>query len=150
MKPYRIVIMGHRNFSEHQEIEKKLCSIMEKEIEEKDYLEIYIGRNGEFDVFAASVIKYIQRKKGKERIEISLILPYEEKNMIYYEDYYDSVCIPESVMQLHPKGAIRKRNEWMIAHADCLLCYVKENYGGAYQAMKYAQKINKEIINLAK
>ena len=37
----------------------------------------------------------------------------------------------------------------MIDRSEIIICYVLEKKGGAYNAMKYAKKKNKVIINLA-
>lgn len=37
----------------------------------------------------------------------------------------------------------------MVDRADLIICYVKENEGGAYSTIKYAKKQRKIIINLA-
>ena len=63
-----------------------------------------------------------------------------------FEKYYDRVDIPISA---HPKLAITKRNEWMAEQADLVLCYIERENGGAYKAVKFAEKLGKEIINLA-
>ena len=57
--------------------------------------------------------------------------------------------IPECVEKVHRKGAITKRNRWMVEQADIFICYVEKEEGGAYAALEYAQKLNKQIINLA-
>ena len=57
MNIYRVALFGHRDFCPTKETEEKLHSILLNLIQTKSYLEIYIGRNGEFDVFAASVVK---------------------------------------------------------------------------------------------
>ena len=69
--------------------------------------------------------------------------------MEHYEKYYDSVIIPECIAKTHPKGAITKRNRWMIEQADLFICFVEHEEGGAYTALKYAKKLGKKIINLA-
>ena len=71
------------------------------------------------------------------------------KDIEYYEGYFDRVIIPECVGRTHPKGAITKRNKWMVEQADLLICYVERENGGAYAALKYAKALQKEIINLA-
>ena len=110
---------------------------------------MYIGRNGEFDVYAASLIKRVQNELGKADNEFICVLPYVGKDIQYYENYYDSVIIPECLAGAYPKSAITKRNRWMIERADLLVCYVKRATGGAYNSLKYAKRINKKIINLA-
>lgn len=65
------------------------------------------------------------------------------------EKQFDSVIIPPTLHHVHPKAAIKKRNEWMVEQAQLLLCCVEKQSGGAYTAMKYAERLGKEIINLA-
>lgn len=110
----------------------------------------YIGRNGEFDIYAATVVKSVQNTMGKVNNALICALPYPEKDMEYYEKYYDNVMIPECIEPSHPKGAILKRNRWMVEQADLMVCYVERVQGGAYTALKYAKKLEKQIINLAK
>ena len=37
----------------------------------------------------------------------------------------------------------------MILNAEFLICYVKQNFGGAYQAMQIAKKNDKTVFNIA-
>ena len=37
----------------------------------------------------------------------------------------------------------------MIENSDLVLVYVINSHGGAFEAMRYAEKLNKKIINLA-
>ena len=36
----------------------------------------------------------------------------------------------------------------MIEHSNLVIVYLERNKGGAYTAMKYAEKLNKKVINL--
>ena len=146
---YRVVLFGHRDFNEYRILDKYLGPILKELLRTKPYVEIYIGRNGEVDIYAATVVKSIQNAIGKANSELICVLPYPEKDMEYYESYYDSVIIPECVEETHPKGAITKRNRWMVEQADLFICYVEHERGGAYTALKYAKTLEKEIINLA-
>jgi len=149
MEIYRVALFGHRDFYEHRKVERVLNFILEKLVYKKTFLEIYIGRNGEFDIFATSVLKGMQRQFGKELLEITLVLPYVLKDIEYYKKYYDEIIIPPPVEKSHPKAAITKRNRWMIENSDLILFYVERQEGGGYEALKYAKKLGKKIINLA-
>ena len=76
------------------------------------------------------------------------MLPYAVTALEFYEKYYDSIIIPETVYGAHPKAAITLKNRWMIEQSDLVIVYVERNSGGAYKAMKYAEKLNKKLINL--
>jgi len=146
---YRIVLFGHRDFSAHRELEVRLYHLLKEQIREKEFVEIYIGRNGEFDIYAASVVKRVKMAMGQENSCLICVLPYPEKNMEYYEKYYDSVIIPECIEKSYPKSAITKRNRWMTEQADLFICFVDHESGGAFDALRYAKKLGKEIVNLA-
>ena len=146
---YRVAFFGHRRIDRLGEIEERLVPILKELVLTKEYVEFYIGRNGEFDEFVASIIKRVQKQLDRGNSALILTLPYTVKDIEYYEQYYDSVIIPECIENTHPKQAILKRNEWMTNACELVICYVEKKYGGAYCAMKYAQKLNKEIINLA-
>ena len=67
----------------------------------------------------------------------------------YFEEYYNDVRISFSAELAHPKSAIEKRNFEMIDMSDLIIFYVTNTQGGAYKALKYAEKSGKKIINLA-
>jgi len=143
---YRVALFGHRDFCQHKRLDYTLYPLIKEVLRTKAFVEIYIGRDGEFDIYAASVIKRVQMAMGSENSELNLVLPYVRKDIEYYEKYYDRVSIPISA---HPKIAITKRNEWVVEQADLVVCYVERKKGGAYAAMRYAENLGKAVLNLA-
>ena len=65
-----------------------------------------------------------------------------------FESYYDSIEICEASSDCNFKYAIVARNRDMIDRSDMVVVYVKNESGGAYQTLKYAEKNQKRIINL--
>ncbi len=147
---YRVAFIGHRYmenflFETEERMKKILCDLLDK----KEFVEFYIGRNGDFDVYAASVIKRVQRDYSPWRSALILVCPYDMKDMEYYEKYYDEVFCPVE-RGVHYKGAIGVRNRWLAENCDLLLAYVeKHRKGGAYKTLRQAQRAGKTIINLA-
>ena len=148
MQNCKISLFGHRDFEYHNTFEPTLIKLLGDMLEENENLEIYIGRNGEFDVFAASVLRRVKRKSG-DRVFINLVIPYTVKDLEYFETYYDDVILPYGAESVYPKAAIAKRNLWMVDKSDLVICYVKRHSGGAYKAVKYALRKNKRVLNLA-
>ena len=146
---FRIALFGHRDFGSHNDLEKKLFPLLREITSSQGYVEIYIGRNGEFDVFTATIIRRLKREPGEHNIDMTCILPYTVKDIEHYAKYYDDIIIPDTSIKTPLKYSIIKRNKWMVEHADLVICYVERSQGGAYEAMKYANKINKRVINLA-
>lgn len=143
----RISLFGHRNLEEYNAVEKGINAVLSELLYTEQCVEIYIGRNGEFDIFAASVIKRFQKMTDDKKCEMTLVLPYSVKDIEDFQRYYDNVTIP---VKAHPKAAITSRNRWMVENSDLVLVYVTKFCGGAYEAMRYAEKLKKRIINLAR
>ena len=148
MKIFIVSLFGHREIDDLFKLEKLLFPVIKGLIQTKTYVSFFVGRNGEFDEYAASVIKRAQKAVGKENNEITLVLPYSVANIEYYGNYYDDIIIPESLYGVHSKAAITKKNRWMVERCDLVIVYVERKNGGAYAAMKYAKRLKKKVINL--
>lgn len=144
---YRVVLFGRRDFDGYEILDTQLFELLKRIINEKSFVEIYVGRNGEFDIYAASVVKRVQRVIGKLNNELICVLPYSVRDIEYYDKYYDSVKICD-LKRCHPKCAITKRNRWLVEICDLVVCYIEREVGGAYKAVKYASKLKKKIIDL--
>ena len=147
---YTVSLFGHRIIEDYNFIESKLYEflriLMQKESVEFEFL---VGRNGDFDLMAASVIRKLKNETGNDNAFLTLVLPYEtaelRNNTESFESYYDSIEICDSQ---NFKYAIVARNHEMIDRSDMVVVYVKNESGGTYQALKYAEKNQKRIINL--
>lgn len=148
MNLFTVSLFGHREIDDLRRLEDLLYPILKELMDTDAYINFLIGRNGEFDEYVASMIKRAQKEVGRKNSDITLVLPYRVADLEYYEKYYDDVLIPDSVHGAHPKSAITLKNRWMIEHSDLVLVYVERKKGGAYAAMKYAQKWNKRVFNL--
>ena len=137
---YRVSFIGHRQVEHFREVEEQLTKIVKGLVCSKEFVEFYIGRNGDFDILAASVIKKVQENYGKANNTLILIIPYKIADFEYMEKYYDEIWYPDELHGVHYKSAITKRNEWFSDHSDLLVAYVTKDHGGAYDCMKKAQQ----------
>ena len=134
---------GHRDTP--KKIEPILKSTLIDLIENKKVDLFYIGNQGNFD--------YMVRKKLKElkhiykNISYIIVLAYmpTENNKINNEDNYETL-FPFEIENTPPKFAISNRNKWMINQSNFCIFYVFRENGGAYTALKYAEKQNKNIV----
>lgn len=149
MEIFTVSLFGHRYIADLRKLTDRLFPMIKELMQTKPYVSFLIGRNGEFDEDAASVIKHAQKELGKENNDITLVLPYAVARLAYYEKYYDNIVIPERLYGVHPKSAITLKNRWMVDMSDLVIAYVERTNGGAYEALKYAEKRNKKIINIA-
>ena len=93
---YRVSFIGHRRVDDFYFVENQLDNIIGDLIRTKEYVEFYVGKNGEFDTMAASAIKRCQKRFGKENNSLILVLPYvmtvrytvsEENGELGYAEY---------------------------------------------------------------
>ena len=148
MNIFTVSLFGHREIGDLRRLNESLLPLVKELIKTKPYVSFLIGRNGEFDEYAASVIKRAQKELENINNDITLVLPYTVADIQYYEKYYDHVMIPESLYGVHPKSAITKKNQWMVEQSDLVIVWVERNRGGAYAAMEYAKKSGKHVVNL--
>ena len=154
METYTVAFIGHRYIDDFHNTEQRLDEIVEKLIREKEYVCFYVGRNGDFDQLASSSVLRVRKRVWDANSSLIWAVPYvtEELNKHYdeYLAYYNEIDYFTELEGCHPKAAIQKRNRLMIDRADLVIAYVTRETGGANQSLKYAERIGKEIINIAK
>lgn len=138
---------GHRNVFEN--ISSKLDNAVEEAIAQGCEI-FYTGAMGEFDSLFSSAVR--KAKKVYPHIKLFCLKPYFTNdintNREYYTSLYDDIIIPDELAGIYPKAAIKARNRWMIDNSDVILIYTIRNYGGAYDALKYAERKRKCIIKI--
>lgn len=137
---------GHRDV--FQNIDKELCEAVQSAVSIGCDV-FYTGAMGDFDRCFSSAVR-----KQKKKAKLVCVKPYMSNelntNKQYYNDMYDDIIIPDELAFEHYKSAITKRNRWMIDNSDIVIVYVIKNYGGAYDAMRYAERQNKTVVKIEK
>lgn len=153
MDVFTVCFFGHREVERASEIEERLDKLLHDLISTKEYVELLVGRDGEFDLLASSAIRRAIKSTGYGNTCFTLVLPYEKAeyrdNEENYLQYYDEVEICIESSEAHYKSAIQIRNRSMVDRSDLVVCCIQHRKGGAYQTVRYAEKQGKEIINLA-
>lgn len=141
---------GHRDV--FCNLSDELYKAIETAITEHSITTFYVGDRGNFDRQASGTV-FAMKKKYKN-IRLVLVLPYFTNKLNEYrkayEEQYDEIIIPSILDGVHPKGAITKRNRWMVDESELIISYITRDFGGAYDTVKYAKKRNKRIINISK
>lgn len=86
-------------------------------------------------IYVCYISAYNPNKFSKTRLE-------------WLEERYE-LDYPNETTKGHPKFAIERRNKYIADNADYIICYIKDKSGGAYKAVKRAEKTGKIIINIA-
>lgn len=141
---YTVCLFGHRQLTNPRVIEEQLEQMITDLVRRHPSVRFLIGRDGDFDLLAASVIRRVCRRCGQGNTCLTLVLPYSRaeyrNNLNGLLACYDEVEICQASAKVYYKAAFPVRNRSMIDRADLLICYVERDYGGAYQALTYAKK----------
>ena len=139
---------GHRILL--MDIEKPLREVLERLVEDRGVRVFYTGGMGEFDELFARTVRGMKREYPSLRLV--LVMPYltERLNMdkAFYEAQYDEIQIPAELEGVHPKAAIGLRNRWMVDRSDIVITALHRDFGGAAEAVRYAESAKKEIIRM--
>jgi len=150
---FTVSFFGHRKMEHMSEVEMNLENIIRELLTHKEYVEFLVGRNGEFDLLAASTVCRMKRDVRADNNALILMLPYSTaelaNNQASFEGYYDSIEISETAASGYFKAAIQIRNRGMVDRSDLVICCVTRKGGGAYQSVMYAEKRGKKILNVA-
>lgn len=153
MDIYTVSFFGHREVERASEIEGRLDLLLHDLITQKEYVEFLIGRDGEFDLLAASAIRRAVKQYDYSNTSLILVLPYMKAeyrdNEQSYLDYYDEVDVCSESSNAHYKSAIQVRNRCMVDRSDLVVCCIQHKSGGAYKTVQYAEKCRKKIIYLS-
>lgn len=153
LRLYTVSVFGHRIIEDFNRAEANAEALIRDLILQKEYVEFLVGRGGDFDQIVSSTVKRLQRRIRDDNSVLVWVLPYTTAELRNHEEsfraYYDEIEICDAAENGHPKRAYQIRNRQMIDQSDLVVFYVDHNSGGAYQAMRYAQKQRKQIINLA-
>ncbi len=147
-----IAFFGHSSITDSNTLKALLNETIRGVICTNEKVSFYLGGYGDFDKLSAQVCRSV--KKDFPNTETVFISPYfsasYQKKIKEMEQIglYDASIYPP-LESVPPRVAIVKRNEWIANNADLIIAYVTHSHGGAYQAIKYAEKIGKRIINLA-
>lgn len=115
-------------------------------------MEFLVGRDGEFDQLASSVIRRCKQNVRNDNSAHVWVLPYStavfRDNEESFRQYYDEIEICSKAAAVHFKGAYQIRNRMMVDRSDLVVFCVQHESGGAWQTMKYAKKRGKHWINI--
>ena len=115
----------------------------------KGCTEFLCGGMGAFDSCFVGAVALAKKRYPEKDLKLYLVIPYFtkelERNQNFYYAMYDEIIYPDCVDGAHPKGAVMKRNRWMVDKSDVIISNVHYSFGGAYQTIRYAEKKRKHI-----
>ena len=148
---YTVSFFGHRYIEDFRVAERKVEDLIYKLIQEHEYVEFLVGRDGDFDQIATSAVLRAKHSHAEHRCDITWVMPYLKaeytNNAEDFEKYYDYVEVCAESENVHPKQAIQVRNRYMVDRSNLVVFWVEHKTGGAYQTMKYTINEKKNFVN---
>lgn len=152
MNVHTISFFGHRELMDSLLIEQQLEKLIRKLLNEKEFVEFLVGREGDFDQLVSSTIRRCKRLVRDDNSSLVWVLPYATSEFLNNEEsfrqYYDQIEICDSAAAGHFKSAHQTRNRVMVDRSDLVVFCIQRESGGAWQTMKYVKKQGKPCINI--
>ena len=154
MNVFTVSFFGHRRLSDSLTTEIELQKVIRELVRTKQYVEFLVGRDGEFDQLVSSTVRRCKREIRDDNSSLVLVLPYEtaeyRNNEESFHVYYDEIEVCAESAEKHFKSAHQTRNRSMVDRSQLVIVFVEHESGGAYTTMRYADRHNVQVINLAK
>ena len=134
------------------------CTIIERIMDCAEYYicteginEFWVGSYGDFDRYAQKAINKL--KSRYPYIKLVYVVPYlskiKKENKAWYAKVFDETMVADIPKQTPMRYRILKTNQYMVDHADLLICYVEYEWGGACKTLEYAKRRNHiKTVNL--
>ena len=140
-----IAFFGHSYLFYSRYIKDKVLELFESKI--GDNAVFYLSGYRNFDMLAKKCC--LMYKQNHQSAKLYFITPFtDEKYLInrkYFMENIDDYIYPK-IKRVPKCYAVSERNRWIVKNADLIIAYTPHNWGRAIKAVKYAEKLNKEII----
>ncbi len=145
---------GHRKIPayEKQALERQLETVVRRLID-KGVRNFYTGGALGFDTMAAQCV--LSLKKEYTGITLTVLVPCPDQpnnwGFADQETYYEILIKSDKVSYIsdsYSPECMRKRNDALVASADCLVCFLRKNNSGTAYTVKKAAERGLNIIPL--
>lgn len=149
---YTVSFFGHRIVQRFNDADDAVYGLICALLREKEQLDFSVGFGGDFNDIASAAVRRARRAVRDDTATLTLVLPYENaatrKDSKLLLQYYDAIEV-DVPADTYFKAAYGVRNRRVIDRSDLCVFFVEHKSGGAYAALCYARKKEKEIVNLA-
>ena len=146
---------GHRKLPENcsklrANLEKAIIELIERGV-------VFFGNGGAvgFDALAATTVLKLKKEYPHIRLVMVLPCPPEDQSMKWNEEqkkrYYDLLDQADKVRILSPRytsGCMLNRNRHLVDNSGYLICYLREQHGGTFYTVNYAEQQRLKILRI--
>ena len=142
-KAFDCTFFGHRDV-DYSAFEEKIEKIV-AELAARGVLHFINGGRGNFDKLCAKIVANVRQRAPQVMLTLArAYMPKENEELPRYFD--DSVYLLER--RVPPRFAIAETNKMIVQKTDIIISGVLFSFGGAYQAVRYAEHLGRTIIHV--
>lgn len=149
-KAKAVAFTGHRILQ--SDFKREFLKEIIENLIDQGYNTFLVGMAVGFDSECFRILEQIRERK---EIYIVACIPCKNQsdkfNFEQKKEYKRMVLSADGcklISQEYTPWCMQKRNEFMVDNAAILISYLRQNYGGTANTVRYAQKKNIKIINL--
>ena len=155
MKEKTCCFTGHRNIplDQYQQIADKTEKAIETLIKQ-GYTIFCAGGALGYDTIAEKIV--LNLKKKYTNVQLILVLPclsqaerWSDSDKKVYEDIKARADKVIYTSQTYTRYCMHVRNRYLVDGSSACICYLTQDKGGTVYTVKYAEKNNLKIINVA-
>lgn len=146
---------GHRKLPEdcyelQADLERAIIELIERGV-------IFFGNGGAvgFDALAATTVLKLKEDYPHIRLVMVLPCPPEQQSLKWNDEqknrYFEILDQADKVRVLSPRytnSCMLDRNRHMVDNSAYLICYLREQHGGTFYTVNYAEQQGLEILRL--
>lgn len=111
MRTFTVSFFGHRQIEAPFQVESQLEKLISQLLQQNEFVEFLVGREGEFDQLVSSTIRRCKRNIRDDNSALIWVMPYPtaefRDNESSFLDYYDEIEVCEQAAAAHYKSAYR-------------------------------------------
>ncbi len=144
---------GHREIVDKETVLKRIYNTISV-LHKNGTVNFISGMAKGFDMLAARQVIALRSKYSDVRLICALpcrdqTVLWDESEAIAYSAILDMADKIVYVSQFNQKGAMLKRDRYMVDNSDIVIAHLTKSSGGTYYTVKYANEKGIRVINLA-
>lgn len=104
---YTVSFFGHRMIDNFPKVEDQVEKIVRHLIQEKQYVEFLVGRDGDFDQIVASTVRRVKRAVRDDNSVLVWVMPYPKAEYEDNTESFDSYMMRLKSVKNHARHILR-------------------------------------------
>ncbi len=155
-RPHKFSFSLTQDNIDYTTLENKLCDAVFS-LPEMGCYKFYCGMASGFDLIAGETVATLKRAiVNSARVELIAVVPFKRQEDTFkkeWQERYRALLKKADkivyISDVYSRGCYRARNEYMVDNSDIIITWYDGQNGGTAQTLRYAERQNKKIVNIA-